>query len=94
MQPELVAELLILRPEMPRSLIACHAQVEDALERIATASDDRRGEPQRIAAEMHGALRGGSIDSIFEQGLHEWLTAQIDRNVELDQAIQALYLNV
>jgi hypothetical protein len=26
-------------------------------------------------------------------GLHDWLTAQIDRNIELGNAIQALYLN-
>jgi uncharacterized alpha-E superfamily protein len=93
LQPELVAELLVFRPELPRSLVSCHARVRHALESIAEATGGRRGEPQRIAAEIHGGLVQGRIADIMAHGLHDWLTAHIDRNTELGNAIQALYLN-
>jgi uncharacterized alpha-E superfamily protein len=93
LQPRLVAELLLFRPELPRSLIACHARVLHALERIAEATGGRRGEPQRIAAEIREGLVKGRVDDILARGLHEWLTAQIDRNIELGNAIHGLYLD-
>ncbi|MGG5808006.1 alpha-E domain-containing protein [Falsiroseomonas sp. CW058] len=93
LQAPLVAELLVFRPELPRSLLSCHARVARALDRIAERSGGRRGEPQRIAGEIHAALRSGGIEAVMAEGLHAWLTAQIDRNVELGDAIQRLYLN-
>ncbi len=93
LQAPLVADLLVFRPELPRSLLACHARVAQALERIAEVSGGRRGEPQRIALEIHNELRTGKVEAILRQGLHEWLTAKIDRNVELGNAIQTLYLS-
>jgi len=93
LQPALVAELLIFRPEMPRSLLACHTRVLHALERIAEATEGRRGDPQRIAGEIRGTLAKGRIEEVLSRGLHAWLTAQIDRNIELGNAIHALYLD-
>jgi uncharacterized alpha-E superfamily protein len=93
LQPGLVAELLVFRPEVPRSLIACHSRVLHALEGIAEATGGRRGDPQRIAAEIRDTLTKGRIEEVMARGLHDWLTAQIDRNVELGNAIQGLYLN-
>lgn len=93
LEPRLVAELLLFRPELPRSLIACHARVLHALERIAEATGGRRGEAHRIVAEIHDGLAKGRVDDILARGLHEWLTAQIDRNIELGRAIHALYLD-
>jgi uncharacterized alpha-E superfamily protein len=93
LQPGLVTELLVRRPELPRSLLACHGHVLHALESIAEATGGRRGDPQRIAAEIHDALSKARIEDILARGLHDWLTAQIDRNIELGNAIQALYLN-
>jgi uncharacterized alpha-E superfamily protein len=90
---ELRARTLLFRPELPRSLLACHARVLHALERIAEATGGRRGEPQRIAAEIHDGLVKGRVDDILARGLHDWLTAQIDRNIELGNAIQGLYLS-
>jgi len=93
LQPRLVAELMLFRPELPRSLLSCHGRVLHALEGIAEATRGRRGEPQRIAAEIHDRLVKGRIDEVLGRGLHDWLTAQIDRNIELGNAIQGLYLN-
>lgn len=88
-----MAELLLFRPELPRSLVACHGRVLHALERVAAATGGRRGDPQRIAAEINDTLAKGRIEDVMARGLHDWLTAQIDRNVELGDAIQRLYLS-
>jgi uncharacterized alpha-E superfamily protein len=93
LQPHLVAELLVFRPELPRSLVSCHARVRNALESIAEATGGRRGDPQRIAVEIHDRLVKGRIEDVMARGLHDWLTAHIDRNTELGNAIQALYLD-
>lgn len=92
LQPRLVAELLILRPELPRSLLACHRRVEYTLERIAEANGGRRGECHRLAGDAHARLRYGRIDDILAGGLHGYLTAAIDRNLELGREISAFYL--
>jgi uncharacterized alpha-E superfamily protein len=93
LQAPLVAELLVFRPELPRSLLSCHMRVATALDRIAEKSGGRAGDPQRIAAATLAELQGGTIAEVMAQGLHEWLTERIDRNLELGGAIQALYLN-
>ena len=93
LEARLVADLLIFRPELPRSLLACHSRVARALEEVAARSDGRRGEPQRMSLEIHEGLRNGSIEAVMTAGLHDWLTGQIDRNLELGNAIQGLYLN-
>jgi uncharacterized alpha-E superfamily protein len=93
LQPKLVAEMMIFRPELPRSLVACHGRVMHALDGIAEASGGRRGDPQRIAAGISETLGKGRIDDVMAHGLHDWLTVQIDRNIELGNSIQALYLN-
>jgi len=93
LQPRLVAELLILRPELPRSMLACHRVVERTLEEIAIANGGRRGECHRLAGELHARLRFGRIDQILAGGLHEFLTEAIDRHLELGHEIAAFYLH-
>jgi uncharacterized alpha-E superfamily protein len=92
LEPQRTAELLILRPELPRSLRACHAQVERILDQLA-ATTGRRGEAQRLAGEQHAALRFGRIEDILAGGLHGFLTRAIDRNLDLGREIAALYLS-
>jgi len=92
LDPRRIAELLILRPELPRSMIACYGRIEETLEGIAAAHGGRRGECHRLAGEMHARLRFGRIADIMAGGLHDFLTATIDRNVELGRQIQAFYL--
>jgi len=87
-----VAELLILRPEMPRSLVACFGQVVTQLERLAECYGGRRGECHRRAGEIHARLRYGRIDAIFEDGLHEFLTRFIDDSSALGREIGDFYL--
>jgi uncharacterized alpha-E superfamily protein len=87
-----IAELLILRPELPRSLVACMGRVSDLLERIAAGQGGRRGECHRLAGELHSRLLYGRLADILEDGLHEFLTETISRAAELGQEIEAFYI--
>lgn len=83
--PRRVAEMLLLRRDMPRSLMACYERIAGQLE---TLCQGRPRECQRIAGEIHAGLRFGRIDDIFEHGLHEYLTRFVERNAELGARIE------
>lgn len=87
-----VAELLILRPEMPRSLRTCYDEIGDSLSHLADVYGGRRGECHRLAGETAAKLRYGKIDQLFAAGLHETLTELIDRTALLGEEIAAFYL--
>jgi uncharacterized alpha-E superfamily protein len=91
-QPWNVAELLILRPEMPRSMRACYDQIVDHLRLLEGAYGGRSGECHRLAGELHARLRYGRIQRIFQHGLHEFLTAFIDDTAVLGGEIEAFYM--
>ncbi|MGE0714265.1 MAG: alpha-E domain-containing protein [Alphaproteobacteria bacterium] len=90
-KPWLVAELLILKPEMPRSLAACFVEIARTLELLAAAYG-RQGEADRVAGQIHARLRFTRIDDIFQTGLHEFLTNFIDSNIRLGTEISKQYL--
>ena len=92
LKPWLIAELLLLRPEMPRSLMSCHDQIVQYLDLIAEAYGGKHGECHRLAGAMHARLRYGRIQDIFQSGLHEFLTDFIDRSIALGEEISAHYL--
>jgi uncharacterized alpha-E superfamily protein len=92
LEPRRIAELLILRPELPRSMVACYARIEETLDGLAASHGGRRGECHRLAGETHARLRFGRIEDIMAGGLHAFLTATIDRNIELGRQIQDFYL--
>jgi uncharacterized alpha-E superfamily protein len=75
-QPERVAELLILRPDMPRSLAACLNEVVANLQVVA---NQQSGETLRLAGRLQADLRYGRIDEILATGLHAFLTQFLDR---------------
>lgn len=93
LQPKLVADLLILRPELPRSLLACHRRVDQVLDRIAESSGGRRGECHRLANDAYVRLRDARIEDILAGGLHEFLTQMINRNLDLGREIADFYLH-
>lgn len=91
-QPWKVADLLILRPELPRSLAACYQEIVEVLESLAAAYGGRVGECHRLAGEFHARLRFGRIEAIFQTGLHEFLTETVDHTATLGQSITEFYL--
>lgn len=92
LQPALIADLLILRPEMPRSMRACYELVSETLEALA-ADYGTRGECHDIAAELLAELKGTTIAKVIEGGLHAFLTRFIDRGIELGVAIDRFYMH-
>lgn len=86
-----VAELLVLRHDMPRSLHACLDEVTPILEQLCST---RGWECLRLAGELHASLHYGRMENIFQQGLHEFLQEFIERNYALGSEIQHTFLNV
>ena len=69
--PERVAELLILRADMPRSLVACINEVVDLLGKVRNSHSSKTiTQTRNLLAE----LRDANIDEILEKGLHAFLT--------------------
>ena len=83
-----VAELLILRPDMPRSLTACMNEVNRLVQEI---NGPRSNELVRRCGLLSGELRYGSIDGIFARGLHEYLSDFLERIYELGDLINTTY---
>lgn len=90
-QSWLVADLLILNRQMPRSLASCQAVIVRCLDQIAEAYG-RRGAAQRMASARLARLSEESIERIFQGGLHEFITAFIEENNRLGAAITEQYL--
>ncbi|MBI1397645.1 MAG: hypothetical protein GC151_16865 [Betaproteobacteria bacterium] len=88
--PLRVAELLILRDDMPRSLHACMNEVYDILQKLTSASQH---EASRLAGEMHAALHFGRIDIIFADGLHEYLTDFLRRVHQLGGEVNLAFFS-
>ena len=75
-RPERVAELLILRPDMPRSL---HASLNEVLSNLLLVSHDPNSDTLRHAGRLRAELAYGRIDEILATGLHAYLTQFLDR---------------
>ena len=88
-KPERVAELLILRPDMPRSL---HASLNEVVRNLALVSVDGDSETQRRAGKLRAELQYGRIDEVLATGLHAYLTQFLDRVNELGLRISRDYL--
>jgi uncharacterized alpha-E superfamily protein len=92
-KPWLIADLLILKPSMPRSLISCYESIDRALDSLAR-DDGRHGAAQRQARTMHAKLERASMTEIFQSGLHEFITSFIEDNAKLALTISDQYLFV
>jgi uncharacterized alpha-E superfamily protein len=88
-RPERVAELLILRPDMPRSLAACMNEVLANLEQVA---NEQSAETLRRAGRLRSDLKYGRIDEILATGLHAYLTQFLDRVGDLGVGISRDFL--
>ncbi len=90
-KPWLIADLLILKRAMPRSLISCYESIDRALDSLAR-DDGRSGVAQRQARATHAKLERASMTQIFQDGLHEFITAFIEDNARLSNTISEQYL--
>ena len=88
-RPERVAELLILRPDMPRSLAASMNEVVANLQLVA---NQQSAETLRRAGRLKSDLQYGRIDEILATGLHAYLTQFLDRVNDLGVGISRDFL--
>ena len=88
-KPERVAELLILRADMPRSLLGCMNEVMVNLGLVTSQVDS---ESRRRAGKLRADLQFARIDEILATGLHAFLTQFLDRVNELGSHISREFL--
>jgi len=84
-----VAELLILRSDLPRSLRACVSTLAATLPAI---EGEAGLAAKRLTAELHAQLRYGDIEYCFANGLHEYLETFLEKVADIAIAIHHAYL--
>lgn len=90
-RPWLVADLLVLNRQMPRSLASCQGMIVSYLERLA-ADYNRRGPAQRLASSRLTEFNEARIEDIFQSGLHEYIQKFLKENNALAAAVHDQYL--
>ena len=90
-RPWLVADLMVLNRQMPRSLASCQGMIVSYLERLA-ADYGRRGPAQRIASARLSQFNEARIEDIFQSGLHEYIQRFLAENNALAGAVHDQYL--
>jgi uncharacterized alpha-E superfamily protein len=92
-RPERVAELLILRPDMPRSL---HASLVEVVTNLRLSAGDNAAdgilETRRVAGTLLAELQYESIDEILAVGLHTFLTEFLERINDIGARIGRAFL--
>lgn len=86
LKPWLIAEFLILRDELPRSLMASVERVVTLLGRIGQRTG-RQGEADRLARRLRHEMRALDAKTIFQGGLHEYLFRFNNEIAAVDRAI-------
>ena len=94
-RPWKVAEMLILRPEMPRSIRSAYDELMDNL-RVLTGPSGSALECMRMAGKLHSQLLYARIEEIFQgnDGLHGFLTHVVDTNMAVAHQITRDFLMI
>jgi uncharacterized alpha-E superfamily protein len=87
--PRRVAELLILREDMPRSLHCCMNFIHETVEHMG---DERTRELERSAGQLHAQIHYGRTEDIIDVGLHEYLMDFLERISALGNEISRVFL--
>jgi uncharacterized alpha-E superfamily protein len=85
-----IADFLMLRSEMPRSLVYCSRFVQQNLATLATLYG-RREPCHDVAEGLVSMVENTTMDAIFARGLHEFLTEFIARNNQVTDALSKSY---
>jgi uncharacterized alpha-E superfamily protein len=87
--PARVADFLILRGDMPRSLLAC---MEEVVANLHKVGNEVSPDTERFAGKLHAELRFHRVDDILREGLHDYLTKFLERIFELGNRISSDFL--
>ena len=85
-----IANFLILDGRMPRSLRFCASKIVDNLGYLGM-NDTEPKQSLQMAEKLYARLKDRDIGSIFEEGLHEFLTSVIDENSRIGLQIEQDY---
>ncbi|MDE2400658.1 MAG: alpha-E domain-containing protein [Burkholderiales bacterium] len=88
-RPEKVAELLMLRADMPRSLLA---SMNEVVANLNAVTNEHSGNTLRRAGRLRADLQYGRIDEILATGLHAYLTQFLDRVSDLGYGLSKDFL--
>jgi uncharacterized alpha-E superfamily protein len=83
--PIKLADLLILRADLPRSLHFC---IRSAFETLTYVKNDQSEETLRRAGLLLASLQYGKITDIFTIGLHEYLTQFLKQTQVVSNGVQ------
>jgi len=89
--PEHVADMLLLRDDLPRSLHACLNEITQVLENIEGNSGL---EAKRLAAQLHARLHYARVDDVIKEGLQVYLQEFLTEINNLGALIHTAYLEV
>jgi uncharacterized alpha-E superfamily protein len=87
--PYRVAQMLILRDDMPRSLVRCCKEV---YQNLRSVSNEQSRETERRAGEMHAMLHFTRMDAIIEDGLPRFLEQFLARLRDLGDRVASDFL--
>ena len=89
----LVAEFLLLNDDFPRSLRFCVGELNYAVRQISGAAEGNfRNDTEKLAGRFLAELQFGTIDEIFDYGLHQYLDdAQVEVQQHRRRALQRLH---
>jgi uncharacterized alpha-E superfamily protein len=87
--PSRVAQLLILRDDMPRSLLRCCKEVYSNLKSVA---NEQSAETERRAGEMHAMLHFARMEEITAGGLPQFLKQFLAKLQDLGSRIASDFL--
>jgi uncharacterized alpha-E superfamily protein len=91
-QPEQVAEMLILHPQHPRSILFSINELQFGLRALSnTAPGSYSNEAERLTGRLLESLRYDKIEEIFEQGLHSYLTSLLESCLTIGENIAQSY---
>lgn len=91
LRPHLIADLMILREQMPRSLAHCYENITRFLDSLAR-DYGRQGPAQRSARATYGRLQNADYAALTDAGLDEFLAGFLADNGRLGAAIADQYL--
>ena len=85
-----IADFLIMRPEMPRSLAFCAQYVRQNLEMLSQFYGKEEA-CDAAARQLCALVEDTTMETIFSQGLHEFLTEFMTRNYHVSNTLSESY---
>jgi uncharacterized alpha-E superfamily protein len=91
LQSRNVVDLGILNPDFPRSVLYCVVRMDKVMDELAGENRDGTASLQKIIGRLRSKIAYADVDSIAEQGLHDFLIALKKDIFEFSTALSRTY---